>query len=76
MAEMLGNEVAARVRAVHPSLAVLFISGYAERVLDNQGAFDSHADLPEKPFSEAMLLGRVRQAIDNNGLDGSAADAD
>jgi CheY-like chemotaxis protein len=36
MPEMLGNEVAARVRAVRPTLAVLFMSGYAERVLDNQ----------------------------------------
>ena len=75
MPGMLGNEVAARVHAVRPSLPVLFMSGYAERVLDSQGALDSHVDLLEKPFSEATLLGRVRQAIDSGGVDSSAPNA-
>ena len=37
MPEMLGNEVAARVRAARPRLPVLFVSGYAEQVLDFHG---------------------------------------
>jgi PAS domain S-box-containing protein len=74
MPEMLGNEVAARVRAIRPSLPVLFMSGYAERVLDSQGALDANVDLLEKPFSEATLLTRVRLAIDNGAaIDNRAA---
>ena len=64
MPEMLGNEVAVRVRAVRPGLPVLYMSGYAQPVLATQGALDPDVDLLEKPFSEAALLTRVRDAID------------
>ena len=65
MPDMLGNEVAARVRASRPGLPVLYMSGYAQTVLDAQGALDAHVDLLEKPFSEITVLSRVRQAIDS-----------
>jgi PAS domain S-box-containing protein len=66
MPGMLGNEVAARVRALRPGLPVLYMSGYAQPVLDTQGALDPHTDLLEKPFSEAALLTRVRQTLDSH----------
>jgi PAS domain S-box-containing protein len=69
MPDMLGNEVAARVRAVRPGLPVLYMSGYAQPILDSQGALDPHVDLLEKPFSEVIMLARVREVID----DGSEA---
>jgi signal transduction histidine kinase/CheY-like chemotaxis protein len=65
MPEMLGNEVARRVHAIRPALPVLYMSGYAQPVLDTHGAFASQIDLLEKPFTEATLLTRVRRAIDN-----------
>jgi signal transduction histidine kinase/CheY-like chemotaxis protein len=65
MPEMLGNEVARRVRAVRPALPVLYMSGYAQPILDTHGALADQIDLLEKPFSEATLLTRVRRAIDN-----------
>jgi signal transduction histidine kinase len=65
MPEMLGNEVARRIHAVRPALPVLYMSGYAQPVLDTHGAFASQTDLLEKPFTEATLLTRVRRAIDN-----------
>jgi PAS domain S-box-containing protein len=70
MPEMLGNEVAALVRAARPSLPVLFMSGYTQQVLDTQGALDPDVDLLEKPFSAAILLNRVRQAIMTGGAPG------
>jgi CheY-like chemotaxis protein len=63
MPGMLGPEVAARVRAVHPSVPVLFMSGYAQPILDAQGMAGRDIDLVEKPFTEAILLARVRQAM-------------
>jgi signal transduction histidine kinase/CheY-like chemotaxis protein/PAS domain-containing protein len=65
MPEMLGNEVARRVHAVRPALPVLYMSGYAQPILDTHGAFANQIDLLEKPFTEATLLTRVRRAIDN-----------
>jgi signal transduction histidine kinase/CheY-like chemotaxis protein len=65
MPEMLGNEVARRVRAVRPALPVLYMSGYAQPILETHGTFASQIDLLEKPFSETTLLTRVRRAIDN-----------
>jgi signal transduction histidine kinase/CheY-like chemotaxis protein len=65
MPEMLGNEVARRIHAVRPALPVLYMSGYAQPVLDTHGAFASQIDLLEKPFTEATLLTRVRRAIDS-----------
>jgi signal transduction histidine kinase/ActR/RegA family two-component response regulator len=65
MPEMLGNEVARRVRAIRPALPVLYMSGYAQPVLDTHGAFADQIDLLEKPFTEATLLTRVRRAIEN-----------
>ncbi len=66
MPEMLGNEVARHVRATRPALPVLYMSGYAQPVLDTHGALASQIDLLEKPFTETTLLTRVRRAIDNS----------
>jgi signal transduction histidine kinase/ActR/RegA family two-component response regulator len=65
MPEILGNEVARRIHAIRPALPVLYMSGYAQAVLDTHGAFASQIDLLEKPFTEVTLLTRVRRAIDN-----------
>jgi two-component system, cell cycle sensor histidine kinase and response regulator CckA len=67
MPNMLGNELAGQVRCLRPGLPVLYMSGYAQSMLDTQGALANHADLLEKPFSESAVLRRVREAIDNGG---------
>jgi len=63
MPEMLGNEVAARVVAVRPGVLALFMSGYAQPIPDSHGVPSPRFDILEKPFTEAALLSRVRQAI-------------
>jgi PAS domain S-box-containing protein len=63
MPEMLGNEVAARVAALRPQVPTLFISGYAQPILDRQGVLLPGYDILEKPFTEAALLSRVRTAL-------------
>ncbi|MBV9793324.1 MAG: PAS domain S-box protein [Actinobacteria bacterium] len=64
MPEMMGNEVAAAVRAVVPGLPALYMSGYAQPILDAHGVPALAIDILEKPFTEAALLGRVRAALD------------
>jgi PAS domain S-box-containing protein len=66
MPEMLGNEVAARVSAARPGVPALFMSGYAQAILDGHGVPGLRFDIMEKPFTKAALLSRVRQAITRN----------
>jgi CheY-like chemotaxis protein len=63
MPHMLGREVAERVRALRPGIAVLYMSGYAESVLASQGRLDAGVVLLEKPFAEPDLLAKVAQVL-------------
>jgi PAS domain S-box-containing protein len=63
MPEMLGNEVAARIAAIRPGVPALFMSGYAQPILDTHGVPAPQYDILEKPFTEEGLLSRVRNAI-------------
>ena len=62
MPGMNGIELAERVRAERPALAILFISGYADRVL---GAYSGEGPIEvlDKPFTPAALAERVAQAL-------------
>jgi PAS domain S-box-containing protein len=64
MPQMLGKEVAERVRAIRSDLPVLFMSGYAQGVLASQGTMEASVTLLEKPFTEASLLAMVRDVLD------------
>ena len=65
MPRMLGKAVAEQLRAAHPSLRVLFMSGYAQSFLASRGTLDPDSTLLEKPFTEADLLAKVREVLDN-----------
>jgi two-component system, cell cycle sensor histidine kinase and response regulator CckA len=64
MPQMLGKEVAERIRALRPSTRVLYMSGYARPVLAEQGTLDPTVALISKPFSEDALLQAVREVLD------------
>jgi PAS domain S-box-containing protein len=68
MPGMLGVEVVTRVRTTRPQLPVLFISGYAQQVLDFHGIAARDHDILQKPFAEAALLTRVRQALNRASI--------
>jgi DNA-binding response OmpR family regulator len=76
MPEMLGGEVVERIRAIRPSLPALFISGYAQQVLDYHGLSSADRDILQKPFTEAALLRRVRLALDGATAPGQAPSPD
>ena len=52
-----------RSRAVRPDLPALYMSGYAQPILDSHGMEALSIDILEKPFTEADLLARVRETI-------------
>ncbi len=63
MPRMLGKEAAERIRALRPGVKVLFMSGYAQGVLDSRGVVEAGVRLIEKPFAEARLLTMLGQII-------------
>ena len=60
---MLGTEVATRIQELLPGLLVLYMSGYARPVLGP--TLGEETVLLEKPFSEQLLLIKVRGVLDN-----------
>jgi CheY-like chemotaxis protein len=64
MPQMQGKEVADRVTALRPGIRVLFMSGYAQPVLAEQGTLAEGVRLVPKPFSEHELLASVREVLD------------
>jgi PAS domain S-box-containing protein len=65
MPQMLGKEVAERMRLIMPGIEVLFMSGYARPVLASQGKLEPGVALVEKPFSEADLIAVAAQVLDS-----------
>jgi PAS domain S-box-containing protein len=66
MPHMLGKEVAEKVQAIKPDIEVLFMSGYARRVLTSQGMLDPNVALVEKPFSEIELMDMAAQVLNGH----------
>jgi two-component system cell cycle sensor histidine kinase/response regulator CckA len=64
MPEMGGRELAEQVRARHPGVRLLFMSGYTEDAEMRRSFLDpSKAFLP-KPFTPAALAEKVRDVLD------------
>jgi CheY-like chemotaxis protein len=59
-----GREVASRLIATRPEVRVLYMSGYTEDTVVFHGVLEDGVRLLEKPFSEAALASRVREALD------------
>jgi two-component system, cell cycle sensor histidine kinase and response regulator CckA len=63
MPQMSGRELAARLRAARPTLAVAYVSGYAEERLANHTPLGPDGPLLQKPFAPDALLDTVRRAV-------------
>ena len=62
MPEMLGPELASRLRERKPSIRVLYMSGFAQPVLGQAMELGTVAMI-EKPFTAPALLRRIEQAL-------------
>jgi CheY-like chemotaxis protein len=63
MPGMRGPEVVDRLLARHPSLRVLYISGYTDDMMQPDGN-GLRGPLLEKPFTPQALADRVREVLD------------
>jgi len=64
MPGMAGKEVAERFSRARPGIRVLYMSGYAEPVVTAPGTLDASVTLVPKPFTEPVLLEKVRDMLD------------
>jgi len=63
MPRMNGNELASRILQERPGIRVLFVSGYANDVLDLRGGLGPGTEYLQKPFTPSVLLDRVRELL-------------
>jgi PAS domain S-box-containing protein len=64
MPEMPGTQLAEQVLRELPSVRVLFMSGFAQPILDSKELLQREVPLVEKPFSGKALLAKVDQVLE------------
>jgi CheY-like chemotaxis protein len=64
MPGMSGRELAQRLHELYPEIRVLFMSGYSDEAIANNGFLDPGATWMQKPFGANDLARRVRELLD------------
>jgi two-component system, cell cycle sensor histidine kinase and response regulator CckA len=67
MPQISGRELATRLSALHPESRLLFMSGYTDSsVVQQHGFLDPQTPFLQKPFTPAVLTGKVREILDQD----------
>ena len=64
MPGMSGRDLAKHLTALHPYLRVLYMSGYTNNVIAENGALEEGLSFLQKPFTPKALAQRVRETLD------------
>jgi len=64
MPGMNGRELAQRVAEIRPNVKVVYMSGYTENVIGQNGTIDAGIELLQKPFNLRDLQHKVREVLD------------
>ena len=59
-----GPDFARRLKFIYPDLKVLYMSGYADNVIFQQGILEQAVAFLQKPFTVEKLAGKVREVLD------------
>lgn len=63
MPDMNGRELYEHVAALQPDMRVLFISGYTDDVIDDQGILEEGVNFLQKPFTIASLVQKIDSCL-------------
>jgi CheY-like chemotaxis protein len=63
MPRMSGPDLVERLNPWHPEMKVLYVSGYTDNAIAEQGVLDPGVALLQKPFAVESLLKKVRQVL-------------
>ncbi|MBN2365894.1 MAG: PAS domain S-box protein [Calditrichaeota bacterium] len=70
MPGMSGKELVQNIRKERPDLKVLYISGYTDEVISQQGLLEEDVNFLQKPFPPQKLLMRIREVLEEEKKDG------
>jgi len=63
MPGMGGRELADRMRRLRPEIKILYMSGYTEQAVSQQGILNKDAVLLQKPFTLLTLASKLREML-------------
>ncbi|MBN1273915.1 MAG: response regulator [Candidatus Aminicenantes bacterium] len=63
MPEMHGNDLAKKLKTIHPAIKCLFMSGYMNSIIAQRGVLDDDVNFIQKPFSQRDLGFKVNEAL-------------
>jgi two-component system, cell cycle sensor histidine kinase and response regulator CckA len=66
MPHISGRELADILRSKRPEVRILYMSGYTDETITDQGVLGQGDDFVIKPFGREQLLRAVRQALDRH----------
>ncbi len=64
MPKVSGPDLAAQITASHPSMNVLYMSGYTDNAVVNTGILEKEAAFLQKPFTPGVLAHKVREVLE------------
>jgi two-component system cell cycle sensor histidine kinase/response regulator CckA len=64
MPEMNGKELADTLKQMRPDIKVIFMSGYTDNVIIQEGIMESGLMLINKPLIPNILARKVREVLD------------
>jgi two-component system cell cycle sensor histidine kinase/response regulator CckA len=70
MPEMSGPRTVEEIRALHPTIKVLFMSGYTDEAIVHHGILDSGQAFLQKPFLPNTLARKVREVLNTEAAAG------
>ncbi len=69
MPKMSGRQLAGKLLAMQPELAVLYMSGYTDNAIVHHGVLDPGTHFIAKPFAAGELTRKVREILDGRKRD-------
>ena len=67
LGDMSGPAVAEALRALRPTIRVLYMSGYTDEAIFKTGVLDEGKPFLQKPFTPMQLSRKIREVLDETG---------